>query len=240
MDSRAKPLPWQEGLSDDLFAVSETVQLMKHDETVQSSVQALWSCHHLGSGGLCKACRFGSASADHWQTRIHRNLSRAIVYMTYIYVKQSVLGFVAITDCKTIQTSNPAKVDAVYYNNLVALSGAVSHSGDEVTGQASTILSSAMGEGDGRWTFAEWEPAQRWGDFDEMVWAVFAKLPSQVLSQAEPGWLVKKSWNCCYSLADLQFWKERDVRTWVLVISASLGGLGHAYCVPGAIFRLSG
>jgi len=45
-------------------------------------------------------------------------------------------------------------VDAVYYNNLVALNGAVSHSGDEVTGQAS--------------------------DFDEMVWAVFAKLPDQV------------------------------------------------------------
>lgn len=45
-------------------------------------------------------------------------------------------------------------VDAVYYNNLVALNGAVSHSGDEVTGQAS--------------------------DFDEMVWAVFAKLPPQV------------------------------------------------------------
>mmetsp|Transcript_1161 Transcript_1161/g.2575 ORF Transcript_1161/g.2575 Transcript_1161/m.2575 type:complete len:551 (-) Transcript_1161:38-1690(-) len=45
-------------------------------------------------------------------------------------------------------------VDAVYYNNLIALNGAVSHSGDEVTGQAS--------------------------DFDEMVWAVFAKLPSQV------------------------------------------------------------
>jgi len=45
-------------------------------------------------------------------------------------------------------------VDAVYYNNLVALNGAVSHSGDEVTGQAS--------------------------DFDEMVWAVFAKLPEQV------------------------------------------------------------
>lgn len=45
-------------------------------------------------------------------------------------------------------------VDAVYYNNLVALNGAVSHSGDEVTGQAS--------------------------DFDEMVWAVFAKLPNQV------------------------------------------------------------
>ena len=34
-----------------------------------------------------------------------------------------------------------AKVDAVYYNNLVALNGAVSHSGDEVTGQASAILS---------------------------------------------------------------------------------------------------
>ncbi len=33
-----------------------------------------------------------------------------------------------------------AKVDAVYYNNLVALNGAVSHSGDEVTGQASAIL----------------------------------------------------------------------------------------------------
>lgn len=33
-----------------------------------------------------------------------------------------------------------AKVDAVYYNNLVALNGAVSHSGDEVTGQASTSL----------------------------------------------------------------------------------------------------
>ncbi|OLQ11267.1 hypothetical protein AK812_SmicGene4942 [Symbiodinium microadriaticum] len=48
-------------------------------------------------------------------------------------------------------------VDAVYYNNLVALNGAVSHSGDEVTGQASAVLS----------------------DFDEMVWAVFAKLPEQ-------------------------------------------------------------
>ena len=39
-----------------------------------------------------------------------------------------------------------AKVDAVYYNNLIALSGAVSHSGDEVTGQASALLSgSTMG-----------------------------------------------------------------------------------------------
>lgn len=187
---------------------------MKHDEAVQSSVQALWSCHHLGSGGFCKACRFGSASADHWQTRIHRNLSRAIVYMTYIYVKQSVLGFVAITDCKPLQASNIAKVDAVYYNNLVALSGAVSHSGDEVTGQASTILSSASDDGR-RW--AKGGRLQngnmlRWGDFDEMVWAVFAKLPSQVLSRKLHGWLVKKSWNCCYSLGDSQFWKERDAR----------------------------
>lgn len=37
-----------------------------------------------------------------------------------------------------------AKVDAVYYNNLIALNGAVSHSGDEVTGQASALLSNGI------------------------------------------------------------------------------------------------
>ncbi|CAJ1339781.1 unnamed protein product, partial [Effrenium voratum] len=63
-------------------------------------------------------------------------------------------GYIDAKNLELPYSDELCEVDAVYYNNLVALNGAVSHSGDEVTGQAS--------------------------DFDEMVWAVFAKLPDQV------------------------------------------------------------
>lgn len=92
-------------------------------------------------------------------------------------------------------TSFFSQVDAVYYNNLTALSGAVSHSGDEVTGQASGDLSVNLSQLF-KVTFTVYIIiyinmfisyislvkiiASLWGgDFDEMVWAVFAKLPSQ-------------------------------------------------------------
>eukprot|EP00931_Biecheleriopsis_adriatica_P120542 TRINITY_DN95673_c0_g1_i1.p1 TRINITY_DN95673_c0_g1~~TRINITY_DN95673_c0_g1_i1.p1 ORF type:complete len:632 (+),score=147.91 TRINITY_DN95673_c0_g1_i1:26-1897(+) len=45
-------------------------------------------------------------------------------------------------------------VDAVYYNNLMAMKGAVQHSGDETTGDAE--------------------------EFDEMIWTTFPKLPEEV------------------------------------------------------------